>query len=463
MNVGYFVCAAVAMPSLAFAADVTVKDIGTLGGRYTVATDLNASGQVTGYSETANRQIHAFVYVNGEMMDLGTLGGPGSLGNAVNDAGQITGFSLTATGEAHAFVYRGGVMIDLGPAGSNSSGKAINAAGQVAGQATPTGGQSYALLYSGRNLVSFGRAHPGSTAEGIGGRGQVTGTYPAQNGTHAFIYDGKVFADLMPGYISFVSGTGSINAAGAVTGGFQIRNTLHGFVYSNGSSRDLGSLGGDYTVPTAINNSGKITGVSAGADGAHHAFIYSPGAPLADLGTLGGSFSVGYALNDSNQVTGESETASGQLHAFVTKQGSLLDVGELIEGFYPGSVTESFGTQINSAGQVLGRYTISTPSDTTMPIQTRSFIATLPASATNLFQDLISLSTGVGPGKSLVNKLQDALAAYVAHDTAASCSSLKGYRQEVNAQNGKKISADKAALMLQKVDALRSTIGCTPG
>jgi probable HAF family extracellular repeat protein len=461
-NVRYFICAAVAMPALAFSADVTVQDLGTLGGRFTVATDLNASGQVTGYSETADGQIHAFLYVNGQMQDLGTLGGPGSLASALNDAGQITGFSLTATGDAHAFVYRSGAMIDLGPAGSTSSGKAINASGQVAGQATPAGGQSYALLYSGGKINSFGQMHPGSTAEGIGGQAQITGTYPDTNGSHAFIYDGKVFADLMPGYSSFVSGTRSINTAGSVTGGFQIRDTLHGFVYSNGRSSDLGSLGGDYTVPTAISNAGKITGVSARADGAHHAFIYSAGSPPADLGTLDGTFSVGYALNELDQVTGESETSSGQLHAFVTKQSSLLDVGAMVENFYPGSVTESFGTAINGAGQVIGRYTISTPADTTMPTLTRSFIATLPPSATNLFQDLISLSVGVGPGKSLVNKVQAALAAYLVHDTAASCSTLTGYRQEVDAQTGKKISAQQAALMLQKVDALWGAIGCTP-
>jgi probable HAF family extracellular repeat protein len=461
MNVRYFVGLAVALPTLALSADFTVKDIGTLGGRFTVATDQNASGLVTGYSETANGQIHAFIYVNGEMQDLGTLGGTGSLGNAVNDAGQITGFSLTTNGEAHVFVYRSGAMVDLGPGGASSSGKAINASGQIAGDATPSGGQSYALLYSAGKLNSFGQTHPGSIAEGVGGQGQVTGTYPDQNGTHAFIYNGKVFADLMPGYTSFVSGNRSINSAGSVTGGFQTGNTLHGFVYSNGRSSDLGSLGGDYTVPTAINNGGKITGVSARADGAHHAFIYSAGSPPTDLGTLGGSFSVGYALNDSDQVTGESETASGQLHAFITKQGSLLDVGETIESFYPGNVTESFGTAINGAGQVIGRYTINTPSDTTMPTQTRSFIATLPLSATNLFQDLLSLSIGVGPGKSLVNKVQEALTEYLVHDTTKSCSTLTGYRQEVNAQTGKKISADKAALMLQKVDALRGAIGCT--
>ena len=461
MNVRYLVCAAVAMPALAFSADVTVKDMGTLGGRFTVATDLNASGLVTGYSETANGQIHAFIYDKGEMQDLGTLGGTGSLANAVNDAGQITGFSLTTNGEAHVFVYRSGALIDLGPAGSSSAGEAINASGQIAGDATPSGGQSYALLYSAEKLNSFGQAHPGSTAEGIGGQGQVTGTFPGTSGTHAFVYDGKVFADVMPGYTSFVSGNRSINSAGSVTGGFQIHDTFHGFVYSNGRASDLGSLGGDYTVPTAISNTGKITGVSAGTDGAHHAFIYSAGSPLSDLGTLGGSFSVGYALNDSDQVTGESETASGQLHAFITKQGSLLDVGATIESFYPGSVTESLGTAINSAGQVIGRYTISTPSDAAMPTQTRSFIATLPPSATNLFQDLLSLSLGVGPGKSLVNKVEEALTEYLVHDITGSCSTLTGYRQEVSAQNGKKISADKAALMLQKVDALRGAIGCT--
>src|SRR5262245_40788542 len=79
-------CAAGAPP------DIHVNDLGTLGGRFTVVTDVNDKGDATGYSETGNQQIHAFIYTNGVMHDLGTLGGSGSLANAINDTGQITGF-----------------------------------------------------------------------------------------------------------------------------------------------------------------------------------------------------------------------------------------------------------------------------------------------------------------------------------------------------------------------------------
>src|SRR5262249_35740547 len=127
-------------PLFAAPPNVKVSDLGTLGGRFTVVADINATGEVTGYSETSDEQIHAFVYSNNEMHDLGTLGGTGSLGNAINDAGQVTGFSLTAAGESHAFLYTAGAMADLGASGTASSGKAINRTGEVAGEATPSGG-----------------------------------------------------------------------------------------------------------------------------------------------------------------------------------------------------------------------------------------------------------------------------------------------------------------------------------
>lgn len=350
--------------------------------------------------------------------------------------------------------------MDLGPAAATSAGKAINAAGQIAGQATPPTGQSFAWLFSGGKITAFGLSHPGSTAEAVGPQGQVTGTFADRTGMHAFLYNSKSFVDLVPGYPSFVSGTRSINTAGWVTGGFQIRNTLHGFVYANGHASDLGSLGGDYTVPTAINNFGRITGVSARSDGEHHAFIFAAGS-YTDLGTLGGSFSVGYSLNDLNQVTGESETASGQLHAFATQQTQLIDIGQSVESFVPGAVTESWGTAINAAGQMIGRYIISTPLDSAMPTKTHSFIATLTPSASTLFQDLLSLSAGVGPGKSLVNKARDASIEYLAHNVRASCSDLLSYQKEVSAQRGKKISESTAAVLLQKVAALKTSVGCS--
>jgi len=456
---------AIAVPIASVAAP-EVKDMGTLGGRFTVVSDINALGQATGYSEMADGSIHAFLYANGAMQDLGTLGGSGSLASAINDAGQITGFALTAEGEAHAFLYTAGSMADLGPTGTSSSGKAINATGQVAGQATPSGGQRYALIYTLGGMDPFGQSLSSSTSEAISTLGQVTGTYQdGSGGSHAFLYDGRSAIDLMPGATSFVLGTRSINALGAVAGSFQTGQTMHGFVYANGQASDIGSLGGDYTVPTAINAAGSVTGVSAGADGAQHAFLYSGGSPQ-DVGTLGGTFSAGYALNAANQIAGQSTTATGQLHAFATQSGTLIDLGALVEKLAPGVVTDSISLGINDQGQVIGHYTLSTPTDPQMPTQTRSFIANLnPSSGVNsvvaaLFQDLVRLSTGIGPGKSLANKAREASDAYSANDTARSCSGLNAYLHELSAQHGKKVAHKNATLLDGKVADIQRSMGC---
>ncbi len=47
------------------------------------------------------------------MHDLGTLGGSYSFAFNINDRSEIVGESDTADGDTHAFVVRGGVMIDL--------------------------------------------------------------------------------------------------------------------------------------------------------------------------------------------------------------------------------------------------------------------------------------------------------------------------------------------------------------
>jgi hypothetical protein len=100
-----------------------------------------------------------------------------------------------------------------------------------------------------------------------------------------------------------------------------------------------------------------------------------------------------------------------------------------------------------------------------MPTQTRSFVATTAPSAAGgsaapLFQDLLALVAGVGPGKSLENKVQQALHDYLAQDVTASCSELSGLLHELAAQNGKKIDPVTASLIIGTTDTLRSAIGC---
>jgi probable HAF family extracellular repeat protein len=74
-------------------------DLGTLGGATATAQAINNRGQVTGYSATANGDIHAFLWEKGLMIDLGTLRGNYSDAYAINDLGQVAGQSA-----GHAYV-----------------------------------------------------------------------------------------------------------------------------------------------------------------------------------------------------------------------------------------------------------------------------------------------------------------------------------------------------------------------
>ena len=69
----------------------TMNDIGTLGGNDSVARSINDSGQIVGYSRTAEDTIHAFLYDDGVMTDIGVLEGTYSSALSINDAGQIVG------------------------------------------------------------------------------------------------------------------------------------------------------------------------------------------------------------------------------------------------------------------------------------------------------------------------------------------------------------------------------------
>jgi probable HAF family extracellular repeat protein len=86
---------------------VSLTDLGTLGGSFSVANDINALGILVGSSATgAGSDVHAFVY-DTVMRDLNNLlvNGFGWVltdAEGINDLGQITGTG-TIGGQSHAF------------------------------------------------------------------------------------------------------------------------------------------------------------------------------------------------------------------------------------------------------------------------------------------------------------------------------------------------------------------------
>src|SRR5687768_10329286 len=68
---------------------------------------------------------------------------------------------------------------------------------------------------------------------------------------------------------------------------------------------DMGTLGGDSTLPTDMNDSGRIVGYSTTAQGRNHGFVWDNGV-LADIGTLGGPESFAHGVNGAGIVVGGS-------------------------------------------------------------------------------------------------------------------------------------------------------------
>ena len=141
-----------------------IIDLGTLGGTFSYASDINDRDQVVGYSLNvtpepylltecgagllAPTQIRAFVWEGNGLNELGTLGGPDSCAMYINTHGQIAGNSFTnstpnpATGipTQDPFFWKNGVMTDLGGLGGTLGHvSAMNDHGQICGDSNLAG------------------------------------------------------------------------------------------------------------------------------------------------------------------------------------------------------------------------------------------------------------------------------------------------------------------------------------
>jgi len=118
-----------------------LTDLGTLGGKESVATDINNHEHVVGYSSTYRDETHAFLYRQDRMLDLGTLGGTESRANSINDRGQVVGSSgVAGSNQQHAFLYSDGHMTDLGSLdGGESIALNINQSGYIVGKSGSRG------------------------------------------------------------------------------------------------------------------------------------------------------------------------------------------------------------------------------------------------------------------------------------------------------------------------------------
>lgn len=95
---------------------------------------------------------------------------------------------------------------------------------------------------------------------------------------------------------------------------------------------DLGTLGGESSYATAINDRGHVVGSSQAADGSWHGFLWRDGR-MIDLGALRPS-----GINNDDDIIGTTDTSS-----YLLRKGRMIDLGP---GRYP--------LALNDRGQVTG-------------------------------------------------------------------------------------------------------------
>jgi probable HAF family extracellular repeat protein len=343
-------------------------------------------GMIESYGRKLPRSSQATA-LNPSSNLLVTKGAGNSVGQSTGQPGNITAAVVPSgqTSQALTLFAPAYTLTDLTSLGlaSNSSAQAINNSGDVTGwlnggylpsQLGSTGCTIDAFLYNGAsfiNLGGFGGATGCATQSqgyGINGSGWVTGSADNAGADNAFLYNGTSMVNL--GVLqsgSFSIGT-AINASGQVTGyGPSSAGPNHAFLYNGASMVDLSSLFGSGwpSQGYGINDSGMVTGwttvqnVAAGGT-AVHAFLYSTASGMVDLGTLStrvgpnSGNSYGYAINASGWVTGYSNTGGpGTFNqpsdAFLYNGTSMVDLGR------PAGANFSQGNAINATGQVAGQ------------------------------------------------------------------------------------------------------------
>lgn len=309
---------ALASPSPTVAQTYTITDIGTLGGKDSVALSINDLGEVVGYSTTADGEIHAFRFFGEAIFDLSTLGGKESYAYVITNSGILLGDSKTSDGRLKPFM------------GAPNS-----------------------------PLFDLGEPHSFSSARGANNAGQVVGyrEFPDEDGKHykrAYLHTTHRTIDLGT-FGGKQSDAIAINDAGQVVG--HLFTEYHGgdqraVVYHAGKTVDLGTLGGGNSVGVAINIKGQVVGYAQLRGGDQRAFIYSQGR-MKNLGTLpGGTQSFAYGIDDLGRVVGSSDGKDRPLHAFIYNDGVMQDLNTLIPVDSGWLLTEAKG--INKVGQIVG-------------------------------------------------------------------------------------------------------------
>ena len=415
-----------------------IESLGTLGGNFSVSTDINASGHVSGVAQTNRGENHAFLFDGGnKLIDIGTLGGTSSSPTAINDFNQVVGFSSDETGANRAFLWEAGTMIGLDDLGASTSRAVdINNSGEVAITTTSGAfGQARAIYWSvATGAIDIGDLGGGSaTPSAINASGVVVGTsFDAASAKRAFSWNrDEGMKDLGP-----ATEVTDVNDSDDLCG----INAGIPFVVTTAGRTDLPLLVGGTGRANAINNNGELAGFATTATGVH-AVKWRADGTLVDAGALGGNFAIFVDINDNGTAVGSGvENFTERAIAWNESDGVLVDLGVLAGG------TGAEAVAINEFDQIAGE-----AFDATGTLAVRWTVAGLAAELIAQIEDIIeSIATLEADGRltngeanELTQKLEGAIDALEKDNFLAAANKLNSVLNALDSSNIDSVVADE--------------------
>lgn len=248
-------------------------------------------------------------------------------------------------------------MTDLGVLQKHQSSRAfgVNKHGVVVGECTQNFLTQNAFVSRKKgvmqSVIYFGAGQ--NVAVAVSDTGHITGSYSDETGiSHGWLLCGEKIFNLGTLGGNFCTPY-AVNSTGIVVGcSFNSDYKNHAFMWSDGVMTDLFPLS-DFAIATDINSAGEIVGFFENESLESIAFLRNTKSEVINLGSLGGTFSSANGLNDCGQVVGKSSTKSGYSHAFIFTDMKMHDLGTLKKEDGT-SDTTSTAFKINNHGVVIG-------------------------------------------------------------------------------------------------------------
>ncbi|MEE9554513.1 MAG: DUF3466 family protein, partial [candidate division Zixibacteria bacterium] len=325
----------------ATADEYLITDLGTLGGIWSGAADLNDQGQIVGISSIYSGAQHGFFWDGEIMNDLDTpqeylVSGA----TAINNAGQIAGYTSGENQSQYAYLWENDIWTYLGtlPELDYSLASDINDFRLIVGYSFMLGpdGGSLGWIWGGGGMTSLGTlGGDRSSANAINEMDEVVGYAQIFNPdtviNHAclWIHDAIIDLGVLPRETN--SAANDINDNSQVCGSSSHQQITYPFLtvsipclWEDGEIIELELLPGYAKgVATGINNNGQIIGwMNTSLSGGNaRAFIWEDGV-MTNLNQLlpdGSGWIVKSAsdINDAGQIVGTGEAPDGETHGYL--------------------------------------------------------------------------------------------------------------------------------------------------